>query len=342
MASRLSWLTTCKLSQLKTIATATGIHNSGTKPVLTSRLLAELPHSKLAPNNDNPKNGGSKKTEPKNRRSIISIDMGIRNLAYCRLVLPSSPTAKPTLTHWTRIAISRKQASSTPAPAPAAPEAFDPQTYAAHAYALVTRALLPLQPSQILIERQRFRSMGGSSVQEWTLRVNMFEAMLYAVLKTVGEQGVWAGRVDPVAPAKVANFWVGEGAEEEGGKGVDGTGKKKKRGGAKKGAETKSVKIGLVAQWLRDGNVIALQGQAQDMAKAYMAKNEGGRKVMIKSTPVLLTHDNTAVPDEKKSEEELGKLDDLADCLLQGMAWWTWEGNRRRVVERGFEVLDEM
>jgi len=330
MASRLSWLTTCKLSQLKTIATATGINCSGTKPVLTSRLLAELPHSKLAPN-DNPKNGGSKKKEPKHR-SIISIDMGIRNLAYCRLVLPSSPTAKPTLTHWTRIAISRKQAST-----PAAPEAFDPQTYAAHAYALVTRTLLPLHPSQILIERQRFRSMGGSSVQEWTLRVNMFEAMVYAVLKTVEEQGVWARRVDPVAPSKVAKFWVGEG---EGGaeEGVDGTGKKK-RGGAKKSAKTKSAKIGLVGQWLPDGNVITLEGQAEDMAKAYMAKKEGGRKVMIKSTPVLMH--NTAVQDEK-SEEELGKLDDLADCLLQGMAWWTWEGHRRRFVERGIDALDEM
>lgn len=168
----------------------------------------------------------------------------------------------------------------------------------------------------------------------------MFEAMVYAVLKTVGEQGVWAGRVDPVPPAKVAKFWVGEG-DGEGGvdEEVDGMGGKKKKRAGGKSARTKSAKIGLVGQWLSDGNVIRLERQAEDMAKAYMAKMEGGRKVMIKSTPALTP--NAAVQDEK-SEEELGKLDDLADCLLQGMAWWTWEGNRRRVVEKGIEVLDEL
>ena len=36
---------------------------------------------------------------------------------------------------------------------------------------------------------------------------------------------------------------------------------------------------------------------------------------------------------------EMGKLDDLADCLLQGMAWIRWEENRRGVLEGGLEAL---
>lgn len=63
--------------------------------------------------------------------------------------------------------------------------------------------------------RVRYLGVGlacGPAV-EWTLRVNMFEAMLYAALKTLGEQGLWRGSVFPVAPAKVSKFWQGKGEE---------------------------------------------------------------------------------------------------------------------------------
>ena len=179
MASKLSWLSTCKSSQLKALATAVGINSSGTKPILTSQLLEHLPrgyfsHEKYPGISKGPYN-------------IVSIDMGIRNLAYCRLVKPQTkPAAKsanetaiaaPKITEWTRIEISKKTANSKVPEElkTAVKEAFDPATYSQHAYNLVT-SLLKSSPTHILIERQRFRSMGGSAVQEWTLRVNMFEA----------------------------------------------------------------------------------------------------------------------------------------------------------------------
>jgi cruciform cutting endonuclease 1 len=35
----------------------------------------------------------------------------------------------------------------------------------------------------------------------------------------------------------------------------------------------------------------------------------------------------------------MGKLDDLADCLLQGMAWIEWEENKRKALEHGVQAL---
>jgi len=39
---------------------------------------------------------------------------------------------------------------------------------------------------------------------------------------------------------------------------------------------------------------------------------------------------------------DMGKLDDLADCLLQGMAWIKWEQNRKLILSKGIEALDEI
>lgn len=326
MASQLSWLSTCKLSQLKVIASATGINCSGTKPVLSARLLENLQHTRFALDSTT-RNG-----QPK-RHTIISIDMGIRNLAYCRLVLPSSQlsssnSAVPIVKDWARIAISKK---SLPLEgdfpeSKIIKEAFDPPTYSQHAYSLIANTLLPLKPTQILIERQRFRSMGGSSVQEWTLRVNMFEAMLYAVLKTLSERGLWSGAVHPVAPGKVVKYWAPGTEDREAGEGK----------GAKKSAKMKTQKVELVERWLKNGGVFGLEGQAKELGEAYLKKRKGGKMVVIKQEKRPSEEERVPVP------AEIGKLDDLADCLLQGMAWIRWEENRILFVSKGLKALEEL
>ena len=164
----------------------------------------------------------------------------------------------------------------------------------------------------------------------------MLEAMLYAVLKTVTEQGLWRGDVYPVAPAKVAKFWVGDAETEvEVEEKIDVKGKAKPKGKStkSKSAKTKTAKVDLVSQWLSDGDMLDFKGEASTMAKAYKAKLSKGKNATTKNTPVL-----TLKGEIKEIQEELplGKLDDLADCLLQAMAWGQWERNRRRVVEEGW------
>lgn len=332
MAPALSWLNACKSSQLKALATATGINSSGTKPVLISQLLNHLPNGYLG-------NGRTKSTS-KDQYDIVSIDMGIRNLAYCRLTSPQPPaaakaglppcTVSPVISEWARIEIAKKASKLAGAEGPETKEAFDPATYAQYAYDLVTVLLSrsPHKPTDILIERQRFRSMGGSAVQEWTLRVNMFEAMIYAVLKTLSENGTWQGTVHPIAPAKVSKFWLGvkEGAAVE--------------SSGSKSARTKTAKINLVGEWLKERNAVdhpfKLMGNAETLGMAYMRKRNGGKTALAKQEVVDGEEGEATMP------VAIGKLDDLADCMLQGMAWIRWEQNRRLIMSKGLEALDKI
>lgn len=323
----MQWLSSCKNADLKRIANAIGSNTGGTKAVLAANLQRNLQQDRF------PLLGSVKSRDLSGAdHNIVSIDMGIRNLAYCRMSLPPgwASTAQPAVAvvhEWSRIVVSKpaNAESSTENTEQRAPkEAFDPATYAKHACSLVKKLLSAPQPTQILIERQRFRSMGGSAVQEWTLRVNMFEAMLYAVLETLSEQGSWHGAVHPVAPAKVSNFWLGE---------VD-TEPRTKSG--PKSLKTKAAKIDVVTKWLEDGNCFQLRGAAAKLGQAFLKKRKGAKRVLIEQNSI-----NTDASGPH-FEVEMGKLDDLADCMLQGMAWVQWEKNRRIILDGGLQALHDL
>ena len=292
-------------SQLRSLAIATGVNTSGTKPVLISQLNDSLTEEKFP----SPKKDGI---------HILSIDMGIRNLAYCQIRLPkawpSSGNKNPIVSDWDRVTISKK-ISEDPS-TPASKEAFDPATFSQHAYSLIEKLVLStnIAPDLVLIERQRFRSLGGSAVLEWTLRVNTFEAMLYAILKAMSMQGNWEGRVFPVMPSKVGHFWIGHENKVE---------KKKGNGKAKK-RDIKFEKIQIVDEMLKRGTEFTLEERAENMAERWREKMEGRHRRNL------------------EVGEKMGKLDDLADCLLQGLAWSKWEENRREVLKHGVDALDNL
>ena len=210
--------------------------------------------------------------------------------------------------------------------------------------------------------------MGGSAVQEWTLRVNMFEAMLYAVMTTLTARGIWKGKVHAVLPSKVAGFWIDEKDEDGPGKTLRGGNRRKTNVSAleehdqsetpkkrakipTKSQKTKSQKIALVSDWLaQTPQIIQLQPKslASRTAHAYLSKTQSGRnggekkKRISKSAstfPSSMTLESSA---ETEIAPPLGKLDDLADCLLQAMAWVEWERNRVRILERGLRGLEEI
>ncbi|TVY37827.1 Cruciform cutting endonuclease, mitochondrial, partial [Lachnellula subtilissima] len=245
----LSIPSTLKLAHLKHIAFKCGISSSGTKPILTQRLHDEI--TSVSPRG----------TKAKPSR-ILSIDMGIRNLAYC--ILDVAPNEAPIIKAWQRLAVSSPPSDS--GSTLAVKESFTPATLSCTAYELLRHRLLLLKPTHILIERQRFRSMGSKHILEWTVRVNMFESILYGVLCTLKGEKIWDGSVEAIAPGKVGPFWIDEEREEKG----------RKAKGAK--AKNKGAKIDLVRQWLEDGEMLRLgTEEVEGVAKAYREKWDGKR-----------------------------------------------------------------
>lgn len=352
MATKLR-LSSLKNAELKQLARLIGSANSGTKPALTASICRDLAQARL------PRPSGQ-------TIRLMSIDMGIRNLAFCVLDISSTPrttpskpapTDTPTPAHlgkilppalrdisliaWRRLEVSPAQLNLPSPPSlpptltlPEAKEAFDPATFARLAYALVDTILLPYAPTIVLIERQRHRSSGSPAIAEWTVRVNMFECMLHAVFETLRRRGVGGVDVYSVDPKRVSGFWV---------EGEDGNGEDEKAGvekGKKKNSKAvKEAKIRIAGEWLRGGLVVG-EG-AEGMRRAFvelfnkkMAKRRAGVGDGRSSCAGVGGEKGSVVGDDDQSggKAEMGdlvKLDDLADCLLQGVAWTQWEMNKR-------------
>lgn len=264
-------------------------------------------------------------------------------------------------------------------------DAFAPDVYAAYAYTLISSLIAAYRPTHVLIERQRFRSGGGSAVLEWTLRVGVLEGMLYAVLHTLRQErgGDIADLViRGVEPRRVVRYWL-EGSSvlgkgDAGEKSEVGEKEKEKKPNAR---EVKKAKIDLVGRWLSaamqtnappdsDGGLKELKlGTATDnkivladksecpalhaVAGAYLRKWQGqtqaSKKGKGKGSRALKSGSLSPLPGSPLSDMgdevaavDLGKLDDLADCLLQGVTWVEWQIMRERIAREGVEALDSM
>lgn len=69
-------------------------------------------------------------------------------------------------------------------------------------------------------------------------------------------------------------------------------------------------------------------------------KRVGGRKKGVAVVEEIGAEGEEVGDGQDGVEAGIGKLDDLADCLLQGVAWVKWQENRRVLVDGGVEALD--
>jgi cruciform cutting endonuclease 1 len=336
-------LSMLKAHQLKQVATCLGLNSTGTKAVLEHAIMSTL-------------DGRHDFAKPPR---IVSIDMGIKNLGLCVLEAPhltkhlkatlDKQPASVNVLSWSKVDV-LSQLSKTAKTGSVArsaelskpdPSLFRPSSLAETALTITDSILRDHEPTHILIERQRFRSMGGSSVQEWTLRVNMLESMLYACFETMRAHvqitGARFPEVIEMSPARVARFWCGgdstsvDAAFDDVAVGQSKTTKRRaadvmKEEVVKGGKIDKRAKIDVLRRWLAADEFplpphMAVQlhfsDQAQDTAAAF--NTDTSSKKARKKREAAST--DSGPP----------KLDDLADCLLQGVAWVRWEENKRKL-----------
>jgi cruciform cutting endonuclease 1 len=199
-----------------------------------------------------------------------------------------------------------------------------PPLLAKSAVKLVQEHLLPMRPTHVLLERQRFRSGGGSNVQEWTIRVNTLEAMLYAVFSTLAAHDHWRGTLQPMDPKRVTTFILGDRRD---GEAEDKPASKPSPSAVSK--RQKLAKIQLVGNWLREGmGVTPAADQAKDAAALFLDRYQymSNRGNARRSQPL-----RTMLSEESK--EPLTKLDDMADSLTQGVTWFRWQANTAAAVQ---------
>jgi cruciform cutting endonuclease 1 len=326
MSQRIS-LRKALAGELRQLALSCGLLQSGTKNILRDRIReAARNHKPL-----------------KDAARVLSIDLGVRNLAFSLLTLPastsyvhhnnenitrkrgSSPKKKEesieaSLFHvhaWQRLALMNKPSIVNELADGAPEDDFSPSGMSQATLRLVHELLLPLRPTHIIIERQRFRSGGASTVFEWTLRVNMLEGMLHAIFATLKQTGDWAGDVVPISilPQHINRFLVPTEARTAKDEQEDaGTGSRQR-------VDMKKEKINLLSGWLGNQTVVNLASdEAKDTAAQFMARWERkNSRQKGKEKKPSTKEDPTMASTMPK------KLDDLADCLLQGVAWLQWQ-----------------
>ena len=328
-----TWLSSLKQVQLSRVAFLTGAPTSGTKPALIRHIWDAIENgpTKILDPAEQPSSKSSL-----DEASIVSIDLGLRNLAYAHLttrrasnkgkddeVSTGSPT--PTLKAWQRIDASsvkvEEKVEDSETSLPEVKEVLDSATLAAYAYHVGRKILYSYQPTHILLERQRFRSGGGAAVQEWSLRVGVFEGMLHGVLKTLITERNLNIEVHSIDPGRVTRYWL-QGRHQ-------GINNRKVPPVA-----SKIAKIDIVGKLLVENGgglfeTLTEKGEfrVNKTAETFLASWKRRRKVLEVESVT------------KKSVKGTAKLDDLSDCLLQGIAWMEWQNKREDVRLRGADAF---
>ncbi|KAK3702043.1 hypothetical protein LTR37_015157 [Vermiconidia calcicola] len=324
-------LAALKASQLKYAAFYMGLATTGTKPELEHAIRNCAFQHRL---------------EPSNEARIVSVDMGIKNLGIC--VLDASKrtdneSAPLEVIEWKTVdvfsnltaqsGIEQDQLIGMTSAVPLGDKRrrkvtkrsaihaslFRPSLLSKTAFGIAKDILHSYKPSHILIERQRFRSGGASAVQEWTLRVNMLESMLWACLETMRKQAnqhlehhEFPSVEELPMEMSIEDWMVDKPLVTE----------------TKKRIEKKD-KIAVVRSWLSQVDTSGPNSRAPTLEFDEDArKTADAFMVDVKQRK---SFSSITVSSSEEGPLKLYKLDDLADSLLQAVAWVRWTDNRREI-----------
>ncbi|KAH6875396.1 mitochondrial resolvase Ydc2 [Alternaria rosae] len=354
---------------LQTLLVHIGAPSSGTKAVLQERFRRGIGIFHLS--KSQPAWPRSRAANKKLR--IMSIDMGIKNLAFCEAEIsyPSKDSldAEMKVLRWEKVNLTEapgdeiqnekesprkvKTAKQSTADADEASDIYSADALSKTAYGLIKNTILAGSPDIILIEKQRWRSGGGSAVQQWTLRVNTLEGMLWAVLQTIHAQRLELGtsatttaklyEVFSADPKRVGQYWLTRAAGRlaEGDEDEAATPKKT----LNRSKAEKKVKISLLRSWLTAtpaSTASVTQDTVPGITFSFAPDAENTREALLsistsKRRKKARDESDDVLPAVAVAGSALKKLDDVTDCFLQAAAWVSWESNRlqlRQVWER--------
>ena len=367
-----------------------GAASSGSKDVLQSRLFQEVHFDSVE---------HRQQSRPKSSR-ILSIDMGIKNLAFCVADVSYSTPKENTIMDvlsWRRLDLtddSLKASVKGDMQKNLVNEAkgketdpFAPEFLSQTAYWLLSRNLLLYQPDVILIERQRWRSSSSSAIQQWTVRVNSLEAMLWAILtalraeanlpdtpKSVAQRKNFS--IYAVDPKRVGTYWLDdespatessskktkiaekeqldEEVDEDESALSDDSPRRPTTTPTKKlsrGKAEKKAKIQLLRTWLNDKNPSTSLSLRIDEDEANSTSKpainfsfhdqpgdprndaETTRQTLLYATDTPSARATRAQNSQgiQIRTEDVKKVDDITDCLLQAAAYVAWTENRAKL-----------
>ncbi|KAI4950538.1 hypothetical protein J4E91_004421 [Alternaria rosae] len=345
---------------LQTLLVHIGAPSSGTKAVLQERFRRDIGISHLSKNQPT----WSKSGAANRKLRIMSIDMGIKNLAFCEAEVsyPSKDSldAEMKVLRWEKINLTEapgdgiqnekksprkvKTAKQSTAGADEALDMYSADALSKTAYSLIKNTILAGSPEIILIEKQRWRSGGGSAVQQWTLRVNTLEGMLWAVLQTIYAQRLELGtsatttaklyEVFSADPKRVGQYWLtrAAGRLSEGDEDEAATPKKT----LNRSKAEKKVKISLLRSWLTAtpaSTASVTQDTVPGITFSFAPDAENTREALLslstsKRRKKARDESDDVLPAVAVAGSALKKLDDVTDCFLQAAAWVSWESNR--------------
>ncbi|KAI0547379.1 mitochondrial resolvase Ydc2 [Xylaria curta] len=356
---------TLRAEQLKRLSFLCGLPVGGRKEELITRLNAAVGNAPL----------------PSRSRAgpvVLSIDLGIRNLAFSLLAPVSSSvpvsrkanpksknnganpppsflgTSPPTikLHAWQRLSLLEnptgvlvQNGDEDLLDVDTTAEVFAPAALAKTANTFLQETVLQFKPlpTHILIERQRWRSGGAAAIQEWTVRVNTLEAMLHASLRTLRDVGVWKGEVLSVRPERVGQLFL------------DAEGLITRRATPKREPEEDETGASTTKSRRKRTTSTETKKLKIELLNQWLSQGDLVVRPGTAEAGHMLDAYRDASKGSKRSRskrvtEEDGpkgdlltldkKLDDLTDSLMQGMAWLRWQENMALLrTESGVEQL---
>lgn len=253
--------------------------------------------------------------------SVLSIDVGVKNFSYCKMEIEAdNPYNKPIeIVEWDKLDVLNWYGDQN--------LEFNPVNYAALASSIVSRLILgkTARPDLILIERQRFRSMGSSSVLEAVIRSAVLENMIFASLKSLKdyEPNNFQYLVQSSSPLIMTSFWESYKTSTD------------LRFDKLESASRKKHRIELVSDWILNSKTIKLKGLTKDLLSQFSNGPNNSRR---------LNKIVNSINGITKSDSETNKSDDLADSLLHGITWLRFEKNKQmfnQTLRENPEFLNE-